>query len=159
MILYHGSNAKVSKPDLTHSKPFKDFGQGFYLSADEQQARNLAITKTEQMKTGEPTINKFSLDESIMSSQELRIKIFEDYSNEWAEFVLMNRNDKIPQPSHDFDIVYGPIANDGVNYQLRRYRGGIISLSKLIEELKYAKGITFQYFFGTERALQKLIAL
>ena len=71
----------------------------------------------------------------------------------------MNRNDKIPQPSHDFDIVYGPIADDGVNYQLRRYRGGIISLSKLIEELKYAKGITFQYFFGTERALQKLIAL
>lgn len=159
MILYHGSNVKVSKPDLTHSKPFKDFGQGFYLSADEQQARNLAITKTEQMKIGEPTINKFSFDESIMSSQELRIKIFEDYSNEWAEFVLMNRNDKIPQPSHDFDIVYGPIADDGVNYQLRRYRGGIISLSKLIEELKYAKGITFQYFFGTERALQKLIAL
>lgn len=159
MILYHGSNVKISKPDLTHSKPFKDFGQGFYLSADEQQARNLAITKTEQMKTGEPTINKFSFDESIMSSQELRIKIFEDYSNEWAEFVLMNRNDKIPQPSHDFDIVYGPIADDGVNYQLRRYRGGIISLSKLIEELKYAKGITFQYFFGTERALQKLIAL
>lgn len=159
MILYHGSNVKVSKPDLTHSKPFKDFGQGFYLSADEQQARNLAITKTEQMKNGEPTINKFSFDESIMSSQELRIKIFEDYSNGWAEFVLMNRNDKIPQPSHDFDIVYGPIADDGVNYQLRRYRGGIISLSKLIEELKYAKGITFQYFFGTERALQKLIAL
>ena len=44
MILYHGSNVKISKPDLTYSKPFKDFGQGFYLSADEQQARNLAIT-------------------------------------------------------------------------------------------------------------------
>ena len=73
MILYHGSNVKISKPDLTYPKPFKDFGQGFYLSADEQQARNLAITKTEQMKTGEPTINKFSFDESIMSSEELRI--------------------------------------------------------------------------------------
>ena len=159
MILYHGSNVKVSKPDLKHSKPFKDFGQGFYLSADEQQAHSLALTKTEQMKIGEPTISKFLFDESIMSSEELHIKIFEDYSNEWAEFVLMNRNDNIPQPSHDYDIVYGPIADDGVNYQLRRYRGGVISLSKLIEELKYAKGITFQYFFGTERALQKLIAL
>jgi len=46
-----------------------------------------------------------------------------------------------------------------VTYQLRRYQGGVISLSRLIEELKYAKGITFQYFFGSERALQKLTAL
>lgn len=48
------------------------------------------------------------------------------------------------------------IADDGVTYQLRRYEGGVISLSRLVEELKYAKGITFQYFFGTERALQQL---
>ena len=46
-----------------------------------------------------------------------------------------------------------------VNYQLRRFRGGVISLQRLIEELKYAKGITFQYFFGTERALKKLKAI
>ena len=76
-----------------------------------------------------------------------------------VEFILTNRNNKISQPSHNYDIVYGPIADDGVNYQLRRYRGGVISLQKLIEELKYAKGITFQYFFGTERAIQKLRAL
>ena len=56
----------------------------------------------------------------------------------------------------DFNIVYGPIADDGVTFQLRRYEGGVISLSQLVEELKYAKGITFQYFFGTERALQQL---
>lgn len=35
----------------------------------------------------------------------------------------------------------------------------MISLEKLIQELKYAKGITFQYYFGTERALSKLLAL
>ncbi len=52
--------------------------------------------------------------------------------------------------------VYGPIADDGVTYQLRRYEGGVISLARLVEELKFAKGITFQYFFGTERALQQL---
>lgn len=37
--------------------------------------------------------------------------------------------------------------------------GGVITLQKLIEELKYAKGITFQYFFGTERALKTLKTL
>lgn len=29
-------------------------------------------------------------------------------------------------------------------------------IAELIEELRYPKGITFQYFFGTQRALDKL---
>ena len=81
---------------------------------------------------------------------------FSDYCEEWARFVLANRSRQEKQPVHDYDIVYGPIADDGVTYQLRRYEGGVISLARLVEELKYAKGITFQYFFGTERALAKL---
>lgn len=159
MILYHGSNMTVTKPDLSRSKPFKDFGQGFYLSAEEQQAKDQALSKVDQMKTGEPIVNKFLFDETLLTSGELKVKIFGDYSEEWAEFVLKNRDNKVAQPSHDYDIVYGPIADDGVNYQLRRYRGGVITLPKLIEELKYAKGITFQYFFGTEHALKTLKAL
>ncbi len=70
--------------------------------------------------------------------------------------MLANRDRKTVHPIHEYDIVYGPIADDGVTYQLRRYEGGVISLPRLVEELKYAKGITFQYFFGTEQALQKL---
>lgn len=159
MKLYHGSNMRVTDPDIRRSKPFKDFGQGFYLSDEKQQAIDQALSKVDQMKTGEPIVNEFLFDETFITSGELRVKIFKDYSVEWAEFVLMNRDTKIHQPSHDFDIVYGPIADDGVNYQLRRYWGGVISLPRLIEELKYAKGITFQYFFGTERALKTLKAL
>lgn len=159
MKLYHGSYMRVTEPDLSRSKPFKDFGQGFYLSAEEKQAQDQAISKVDQMKTGEPFVNEFLFDETLMTSGELKVKVFNDYSVEWAEFVLMNRNNKIAQPSHDYDIVYGPIADDGVNFQLRRYWGGVITLPKLIEELKYAKGITFQYFFGTERALKTLKAL
>lgn len=70
--------------------------------------------------------------------------------------MLANRDRNGVHPIHDYDIVYGPIADDGVTYQLRRYEGGLISLSQLVEELKYAKGITFQYYFGTQRALQQL---
>lgn len=36
--LYHGSNVAIEKIDLSKSRPFKDFGRAFYLSADEQQA-------------------------------------------------------------------------------------------------------------------------
>ena len=91
-----------------------------------------------------------------MKSSSLKILCFDDYSEEWAKFILINRDNSLPQPSHNYDIVYGPIADDGVTFQLRRFWGGVISLEKLIEELKYAKGITFQYYFGTENALNKL---
>jgi len=43
--LYHGSNIKIKVPDLAHSKPFKDFGRGFYLSANRQQALDMATQK------------------------------------------------------------------------------------------------------------------
>lgn len=47
-------------------------------------------------------------------------------------------------------------VSDGVTYQLRRYTEGDISMERLIEELKYSKGLTIQYYFGTERALSYL---
>ena len=154
--LYHGSNARVEKPDLHKSKPYKDFGQGFYLSDDKQQAWDIAYSKVAQFKTGKAMVSTFLFDDSVILSNELNIKIFNDYSEEWARFILMNRDKSELQPSHNFDIVYGPIADDGVIFQLRRFWGGVISMEKLIEELKYAKGITFQYFFGTENALNRL---
>lgn len=154
--LYHGSNMKIEVPDLVHSKPFKDFGCGFYLSADKQQALDMASQKVNQTKAGKAEITEFLFDETLMTSGQLKVLSYPDYSEEWALFVLANRNKNIEHPIHDYDIVYGPIADDGVTYQLRRYEGGVISLSRLVEELKYAKGITFQYFFGTDRALQQL---
>ena len=157
--LYHGSNTKVETPDLIHSKPFKDFGKGFYLSADKQQAWDLAYQKVRQIQSGKATVSEFLFDETLMQSSELKVLSYTDYCEEWALFVLKNRNTTVSQPVHDYDIVYGPIADDGVTYQLRRYQGGVISLSQLIEELKYAKGITFQYYFGTEKALKKLTAI
>lgn len=101
-------------------------------------------------------VTEFLFDEALMLSGELKVLSYADYCEEWAEFVLANRRIKSAHPIHDYDIVYGPIADDGVTFQLRRYEGGVISLARLVEELKYAKGITFQYLFGTEHALQYL---
>ena len=152
--LYHGSNVKIDVPDLAHSKPFKDFGRGFYLSADKQQAWDMAWQKVSQIREGKAEITEFLFDESVMSSADLKVLSYPDYCEEWALFVLANRDRNGMHPIHDYDIVYGPIADDGVTYQLRRYEGGLISLTQLVEELKYAKGITFQYYFGTQKALQ-----
>ena len=154
--LYHGSNVIVDEPDLVHSKPFKDFGRGFYLSADKQQAWNMAIQKVKQTQEGKAEVTEFLFDENVIREGLLKTLVYSDYCEEWALFVLSNRSCQVSHPVHDYDIVYGPIADDGVTYQLRRYEGGVISLSRLVEELKYAKGITFQYLFGTERALKFL---
>ena len=49
MRLYHGTNQSFDSIDLKKSKPNKDFGRGFYLSADFEQALNMAQIKTEQL--------------------------------------------------------------------------------------------------------------
>lgn len=41
MKLYHGTNIDFDKIDISKSKPNKDFGCGFYLSADFEQAKNI----------------------------------------------------------------------------------------------------------------------
>ena len=159
MKLYHGSNVEVSVPELTKSKPDKDFGQGFCLSADRDQAMRMAEQKTLQLMMGEPIVSEFEFDVALLQSDALKVKIFEDYSVEWANFILQNRDIHSQHPTHDYDIVYGPIADDGVTFQLRRYQSGAISIEELVRELQYARGITFQYFFGTVLALSKLIKL
>lgn len=156
MKLYHGSNVEVIIPNLAKSKPYKDFGQGFYLSADKGQAVRMAEQKTLQFLCGEPIVSVFEFDEAIMKNSELNVKLFEDYSVEWATFILKNRDMHEQHPTHNYDIVYGPIADDGVTFQLRRFQSGVISIEELVKELKYARGITFQYFFGTDLALSKL---
>lgn len=88
MILYHGSNIAIKEPDLTKSKPYKDFGRGFYLSADLQQAKRMAEQRTLLLQTGEPIVSQFSFDESLLNDNIMKVKVFNDYDEEWAEFVF-----------------------------------------------------------------------
>lgn len=156
MKLYHGSNMNIEQIDLSRSKVGKDFGCGFYLSAQEEQAKELAERKTEQIGEGIPTINEYEFDETLLANGNISVLRFESYTKEWAEFVLLNRKNRTRISSHLYDIVIGPIANDTVGYQIRRFTMGIISMEQFIEELKYMKGISFQYFFGTEEAIKHL---
>ena len=127
----------------------------FYLSPGYEQAHALA-NKNRSITIREPSVTIFELEDQIIKTSDLQIKIFDDYCEEWAQFVLLNRDRSHTHPAHTYDIVIGPIADDGVTYQLRRYSMGDISMSRLIEELKYAKGLTIQYYFGTEHALSYL---
>lgn len=155
MKLYHGSTVCIEEIDLHKSKPNKDFGKGFYLSLDKEQAIAMAAYKAEQIG-GDPVLNIYEFDESHLSDDSLNVKIFEEYDEEWANFIFANRNNATESPVHHYDIVIGPIANDRVGLQIHKYMEHEIDLPTFIKNLKYMKGITIQYFFGTECAIKLL---
>ncbi len=154
MTLFHGTNVDFETIDLTKSKPNKDFGRGFYLSTDEEQAREMAQSKVDLYEFGEPIVQEYEFDDTMMA--QLNVKRFNSYSEEWAEFILMNRNNPCNNSVHDYDIVIGPIANDRVGVQLWRYETKSIDLPTLVRNLQYMKGMTIQYYFGTEQAIKLL---
>lgn len=154
--LYHGSNMSIEMIDLSRSKKGKDFGQGFYLNANADQAMSIAIRTVRFLNEGQPTLSCFEYDETLADANGLKVKVFPDYSEEWAEFVVMNRKNRSDTPAHPYDIVIGPIADDTVGVQIRRYVMGYLSASGLVEELRFKKDRAIQYFFGTQRAVELL---
>ena len=155
MILYHGTNTIITDIDLSLSKPYKDFGKAFYLSDDISQAKEIAISRSVFLG-GNPIVNEYYFDESLLTNDNFNIKIFKEYSKEWAEFILLNRDERNSDIMHNYDIVYGPIADDRVGLQLRKFKDNIISIEDLINNLKYVKGISYQYAFCTEKSIKTL---
>lgn len=155
MILYHGSNVDIESIDLGRSSVGKDFGCGFYLTASREQAERMGRRRA-KLYGGEMVVSTFEFDENAAREAGLNIKDFGTYSKEWADFILANRKNDTRTQIHDFDIVHGPIANDDVGFQIRRLLAGMITIETFLEELKYKEGVTYQYFFATERSVQFL---
>jgi hypothetical protein len=154
MIFYHGTNADIEAIDLTKGLQFKDFGKGFYLTPNRETACRMA-QKRARLFGGTATLITYELDDSAMQS-DLKLKVFpENASVEWLLFVDANRDRKSQQPVHDYDIVVGPIADDGVVLQLTNYREGIYSPEEAARLLQ-DRYLDQQYYFGTERALNYL---
>lgn len=154
ITLYHGLNVEINKIDLSLCRNGKDFGKGFYLNPNFEQAYGMAKRAFRISRQGSEIVNAFLFDDSLATN--LNLKIFSDYSEEWAEFIVANRKNNTDIPIHDFDIVIGPIADDSVGVQIRRYIQGYLPVSQLIEELRFHGDHAIQYFFGTERAIKLL---
>jgi hypothetical protein len=65
----------------------------------------------------------------------------------------MNRSEKISQPSHDFDVVEGPVADDDITEKIDDYTHGYISKKQFLEMLKFKK-TTHQICLCTHRSFQ-----
>ena len=154
MILYHGTNADIESIDLSKGLRYKDFGKGFYLTPNRETALRMA-QKRARLFGGTATLITYEFDDSAMQS-DLKVRTFpEKASVEWLLFVDANRDRGHQQPAHDYDIVIGPIADDGVVLQLTNYREGIYTpeeAAKLLQD----RYLDQQYYFGTEKALSFL---
>lgn len=58
-------------------------------------------------------------------------------------------------PIHGFDIVIGPIADDGVVLQLTNFRQGIYTPEQAAAQLQ-DRYLDQQYYFGSEKSLNYL---
>jgi hypothetical protein len=152
MILYHGSNQVITTPDLTHSRRTLDFGPGFYTTTDKAQSEKFARAVVNRAKEGQASVNMYDFDNENAYKQ-LKIKSFSLADEEWLDFVCYNRRTK--NAHHDYDIVYGPVADDQVLPTIVLFESGLYSKKDTIEALKTYK-LVDQLTFCSQKALDCL---
>lgn len=153
-ILYHRGSHIIETPEIKEPERTLDFGKGFYVTSSQNQAERWVKAHLRRKYTV-GYVNSYEFDPDVIPS-ELNVKLFKAADNEWVDFVMANR--LIQGFTHDYDIVFGPVANDNVYTQITLFEGGIISKETLINELKAYK-LVDQYLFHTERSLGHLTYL
>ena len=152
MLLYHGSNLAIEKPRLLEQTRGLDFGAGFYLTTNEEQAVRFSEIILARRRNGVATVSVYDFN-SIDAEANLLIKKFEYANNEWLNFVTENRlktySGKI------YDIIIGAVANDIVMPTLQAYLGGFLSEEATLMTLKTSK-LVDQYCLKTTNALSLL---
>ncbi len=171
LIFYHGSYTEVKSINLDKSESGKDFGKGFYVTTDLEQAkkfvkssvakalRNGAIT--EKQNYGFVSVYKLSGDFADISYYE-----FEDTSCEWLWTIACNRRQDLAQELEEklnedikkAEIISGKVANDQTNPVILNYVTGVMgpvddeNVMKAVIMLLLPDRLKNQYCFKTDRA-------
>ena len=154
MKVYHGSYAEIGVIDLSLCETGKDFGQGFYVTKIREQAEFWAGKKGKR-KGQSGFVTEYDFDEFFLERSDIiKVLRFEDYNEEWLDFIVLNRKNKSRHQAHDFDIVEGPVANDKVASEVDKYLEGIIPKEQFLRELTYNP--SHQICFCTMQSLQAL---
>ena len=151
MRLYHGSNLEVRKPSLLRSRKNTDFGRGFYTTTQKEQAEHWTSIKMDRAKTGRRVVSVFEVDDEFLANPELKIREFHGPDEAWLNFVVDCRKGI----EHDYDLVFGPVANDKVFTVVNLYESGVMSAEAAILQLKAYKTYD-QLSFHTERVIGSL---
>ncbi|KGM95087.1 hypothetical protein Z968_10010 [Clostridium novyi A str. 4552] len=141
--IFHGSYTEVKKPEIRKSRNTKDFGTGFYCTVIREQAERWA----KRYKT--PTVNTYTVN--MQSVENLKIKEFEEMTDEWLDFIINSRSGN----EHNYDIVIGAMADDQIYNYISDYMDGAITREQFWVMAKF-KYPTHQITFCSEKALKCL---
>ena len=75
MKLYHGSNIVIDSINLAMCRPYKDFGQGFYLTDIKEQAETMAV-RVSKIYGEHPIMNVFEIRDDFRALSFIKIKDF-----------------------------------------------------------------------------------
>lgn len=151
MLLYHGSNVAVTEPHLLKKQRNLDFGKGFYVTSDYQQALNWAVLKVRRLGRGAACVTCYEADEGQLST--LKTLRFERADRQWLDYVTAYRKG-LALPD-DYELVIGPVANDQTTQTLTLYLDGFLSAEAAVERL-LTQRLKDQYTFRTEAGIAML---
>ena len=165
MRLYHGSNIAIDNINLAMCRPYKDFGQGFYLTDIEKQAEKMAI-RVARIYGEKPIVNIYEIDDDFKDFKDLKDLKIKNFgiqtTEEWARFVMNNRSrvftgikNVLCNKDNKYDIVIGPVADDNMALLFRQYENEIIDFETLVKGMIY-KETSSQYSFHTEKSVKLL---
>jgi len=157
MKVFHGSYTAVNEVDLTKGRSNLDFGKGFYVTNIRSQAEYWA-ERTGRFHKTSGIVSEFEFYENAFEHFELKVLRFSDYTEQWLDFVVLNRDPLSPIPAHDYDIVEGPVANDDVNDRIDDYLAGLVPKAEFLNELAHHRP-THQICLCTARSLQMIKAI
>lgn len=154
-LLYHGSISGLNLPiKHNYSKKLCDFGTGFYLGDNQQQAENRICSYPDGK------IYEIELDLT-----KLKVYTFTDDSL-WALYIGSNRGrinisdypklkSLTDRFNSEYDVIIGMIADDKIAASFNDFANGNITDKALTECLK---AVTYgkQYVIKTENGCQKL---
>jgi hypothetical protein len=152
MLLYHGSNVVVYEPKIIKSQRFLDFGAGFYMTSDFEQARKWAVRTAARREEGVATISVFELSDDYVDR--VKVRTFARPDRDWLRYITVHRTGN--PPADDYDMVVGPVANDQAIRTVNNYLKGYFPEEVAIKLLLPQK-LKDQYLFRTEKALDLLV--
>jgi len=154
---HHGTNMVINTIDLGKGRSRTDFGKGFYLGSNLGEARKWAISQS--MATETPIVMRYVLSDAVFDFDDSSLSRlwFSSPTVEWLNFVRDNRrmiasNAQNIEPRHDYDVVYGPIANDKVVDVVDEYIDGLLTAEEAILRVKVIPSV-FQLSFHTPLSL------
>ena len=115
-----------------------DFGYGFYLTTTSEKAENY-LSRMADIYGEEPlAVMEFCFcPMDWIESGQYKMRYFEHYDSEFAEFVFMNRTmAQSHQQQHEFDFIYGVMSDSVPTQLLIQYRAGDIDKAAVLDGLQ-----------------------